>query len=43
LPAAIRWRFTDYEELLTKQLKLLAAPSQSAQTRIGERLPHPRH
>ena len=29
LPATIRWRFTDYQELLTKQLKLLAAVSQA--------------
>jgi len=26
LPAAIRWRFSDYEQLLTKQLKMLAPP-----------------
>ena len=26
LPGAIRWRFSDYEQLLAKQLKLLAAP-----------------
>jgi hypothetical protein len=28
--AAIRWRFGDYEQLLTKQLKLLAGPEFSA-------------
>jgi hypothetical protein len=28
--AAIRWRFMDYEQLLTKQLKLLAGPEFSA-------------
>ena len=26
LPAAIRWRFCDYEQLLKKELELLAAP-----------------
>jgi hypothetical protein len=26
LPAAIRWRFCDYEQLLTKQLRILAPP-----------------
>ena len=26
LPAAIRWRFCDYEQLLRKQLQLLAPP-----------------
>jgi hypothetical protein len=26
LPAAIRWRFSDYGQLLTKQLKMLAPP-----------------
>ena len=26
LPAAIRWRFCDYEQLLKKELQLLAAP-----------------
>ncbi len=25
LPAAIRWRFRDYEQLLKKELRLLAA------------------
>lgn len=29
LPATIRWRFVDYEHLLTKQLKLLATVSQA--------------
>jgi len=28
LPGAIRWRFCDYEQLLKKQLQLLASPSQ---------------
>ena len=28
--AAIRWRFMDYEQLLTKQLKLLAGPEFSS-------------
>lgn len=37
LPATIRWRFVDYEQLLTKQLKLLAAVSQ---TRPEPRLRH---
>jgi hypothetical protein len=33
--AAIRWRFMDYEQLLTKQLKLLAGPEfSSPQTRF---------
>lgn len=27
LPGAIRWRFCDYEQLLKKELQLLAAPS----------------
>jgi hypothetical protein len=27
LPGAIRWRFCDYEELLKKELQLLAAPA----------------
>jgi hypothetical protein len=27
LPAAVRWRFCDYEQLLKKELQLLAAPS----------------
>ena len=27
LPGAIRWRFCDYEQLLKKQLQLLASPS----------------
>lgn len=26
LPAAIRWRFSDYEQLLRKQLQILAPP-----------------
>lgn len=26
LPAAIRWRFSDYEQLLAKQLRILAPP-----------------
>jgi hypothetical protein len=26
LPAAIRWRFCDYEELLKKELQMLVAP-----------------
>jgi hypothetical protein len=26
LPGSIRWRFSDYEQILTKQLKLLASP-----------------
>ena len=26
LPGAIRWRFSDYGQLLTKQLKMLAPP-----------------
>jgi hypothetical protein len=26
LPAAVRWRFCDYEQLLRKELQLLAAP-----------------
>lgn len=26
LPAAIRWRFSDYEQLLRKQLQILAVP-----------------
>ena len=26
LPGAIRWRFCDYEQLLKKQLQILAAP-----------------
>ena len=26
LPAAIRWRFSDYEQLLRKQLRILAIP-----------------
>ena len=26
LPGAIRWRFCDYEQMLTKQLKILAPP-----------------
>ena len=26
LPAAIRWRFCDYEQLLMNELQLLAAP-----------------
>lgn len=26
LPAAIRWRFCDYEQLLKKQLQILAPP-----------------
>ena len=30
LPGAIRWRFSDYEQLLTKQLKLLASPVELA-------------
>jgi len=27
LPAAVRWRFCDYEQLLKKELQLLAAPT----------------
>jgi hypothetical protein len=27
LPAAIRWRYCDYEQLLKKQLDILLAPS----------------
>ena len=27
LPAAIRWRYCDYEQLLKKQLNILLAPS----------------
>lgn len=30
LPGAIRWRFSDYEQILTKQLKLLASPADLA-------------
>jgi hypothetical protein len=30
LPAAIRWRFSDYEQLLRKQLQILAVPTVSA-------------
>jgi hypothetical protein len=30
LPGAIRWRFSDYEQLLKKQLKLLASPVELA-------------
>ena len=30
LPAAIRWRFADYEQLLKKQLKVLASPLELA-------------
>ena len=26
LPGAIRWRFCDYEDLLKKQLQILASP-----------------
>ena len=26
LPAAIRWRYSDYEQLLKKQLQIMAAP-----------------
>ena len=26
LPGAIRWRFCDYEQLLAKQLRILAPP-----------------
>ena len=26
LPGAIRWRFRDYEQLLAKQLRILAPP-----------------
>jgi hypothetical protein len=26
LPAAIRWRYSDYEQLLKKQLQILLAP-----------------
>lgn len=26
LPGAIRWRFADYEQLLRKQLQILAVP-----------------
>jgi hypothetical protein len=26
LPATIRWRFCDYEQLLKKELQMLAAP-----------------
>ena len=26
LPAAIRWRYSDYEQLLRKQLEILLAP-----------------
>lgn len=30
LPGAIRWRFSDYKQLLTKQLRLLARPELAA-------------
>jgi len=33
LPAAIRWRFCDYEQLLRKQLQLLAPPLRLVQPR----------
>jgi hypothetical protein len=26
LPAAIRWRYSDYEQLLRKQLRIMLAP-----------------
>jgi len=26
LPAAIRWRYSDYEQLLKKQLRIMLAP-----------------
>jgi hypothetical protein len=42
LSAAVRWRFCDYEQLLTKQLKLLATlpvrePAISLPPQRGER------
>lgn len=37
LPGAIRWRFCDYEQLLKKELQLLAAPSAR---RLGPRRHH---
>jgi hypothetical protein len=30
LPGLIRWRFSDYEQILKKQLKLLASPVELA-------------
>ena len=43
LAAAVRWRFCDYEQLLTKQLKLLATlplrdPTTALPPGRGERL-----
>jgi hypothetical protein len=32
LPGAIRWRFSDYEHMLKKQLKLLASPVELARS-----------
>jgi hypothetical protein len=33
LPGAIRWRFCDYEDLLKKQLQILASPVRLVRTR----------
>lgn len=38
LPGAIRWRFCDYEQLLKKELQLLAAPpARRAAPRHGDK------
>ena len=39
LPAAIRWRYCDYEQLLKKQLKIMLAPP--ARLVWAPRGPHP--
>lgn len=39
LPGAIRWRFADYEQLLTKQLKLLAASPELVAVKRAQRAP----
>ena len=36
LPGAIRWRFCDYEQLLKKQLQLLAAPLRAVPPAHGD-------
>ena len=40
LPAAIRWRYGDYEQLLKKELAILLAPSVRLARRPRNRPPH---
>ena len=42
LAGAIRWRFCDYEQLLKKQLQILAAPLSGMQTLRDDALPFAR-